>query len=215
MKGHAHLRRGQPVIFRFADEHRGTWPVALMCSVMGVFQSGYCAWRSRPESERDKANRSLLEGIRRIHAESGGAYGAPQVHAVLRSLGQIVGRNRVARLMRCAGLRGLAALPCRVRTTDSRNGYSIAPNRLARDFTTARPNQIWLGDLIYVRTGEGWLSLAAVLDLHTRKIVGWSMRETLHAEIAVGTLEMAIRRQKPVPGLICHTDRGIQYARED
>jgi transposase InsO family protein len=182
---------------------------------MGVSQSGYYAWRSRPESERDKSNRSLLEDIRRIHAESGGAYGAPRVHAVLRNLGRAVGLNRVARLMRRAGLRGLAALPRRVRTTDSRHGYPIAPNRLGRDFTAAAPNQVWLGDLTYIRTGEGWLFLAAVLDLHTRKIVGWSMRETLHAEIAVEALEMAVRRQRPAPGLICHTDRGVQYACED
>lgn len=201
--------------FGFVDEHRGRWPVAALCRVLGVSVSGYYAWRSRPESARARADRSLLGDIHQIHADSGGAYGAPRVHAVLRSMGQAVGRNRVARLMRGAGLRGLAALPRRVRTTDSRHGYPIAPNRLERDFTAARPNQIWLGDLTYVRTGEGWLFLAAVLDLHTRKIVGWSMRETLHAKIAIEALEMAVRRQRPAPGLICHTDRGIQYACED
>ena len=168
------------------------------------------AWRSRPESRRSIQNRGLLDAIHVVHAESGGTYGAPRVHAVLRALGRRVGRHRVARLMRRAGLRGLAALPRRVRTTDSRHGYPIAPNRLGRHFEAAAPNQVWLGDLTYVRTGEGWLFLAAVLDLHTRKIVGWAMRETLHAEIAVEALEMAIRRQRPAPGLICHTDRGIQ-----
>ena len=116
--------------------------------------------------------------------------------------------------MRRAGLRGLAALPRRVRTTDSRHGYPIAPNRIGRNFEAAAPNQVWLGDLTYVRTGEGWLYLAAVMDLHTRKIVGWSMRETLHAEIALEALDMAVQRQRPAPGLICHTDRGIQYACE-
>ena len=160
--------------FGFVDEHRGRWPVAALCRVLGMSVSGYYAWRSRPESARAKANRSLLEEIRQIHEGSGGAYGAPRVHAVLRSLGRAAGLNRVARLMRQAGLRGLAALPRRVRTTDSRHGYPIAPNRLGRDFTAAAPNQVWLGDLTYVRTGEGWLFLAAVLDLHTRKIVGWS-----------------------------------------
>ena len=116
--------------------------------------------------------------------------------------------------MRRAGLRGLAALPRRVRTTDSRHGHPIAPNRLGLNFMAAAPNQVWLADLTYVRTGEGWLYLAAILDLHTRKIVGWSMRETLHAEIALEALDMAIRRQRPAPGLICHSDRGVQYACE-
>ena len=200
--------------FGFVDEHRDVWPVRMMCRVLGVSVSGYYAWRSRPESRRSAENRALLEDIRLAHAESGGAYGAPRVHATLQALGRRVGRHRVARLMRRAGLQGLAALPRRMRTTDSRHGYPIAPNRLGRNFEAAHPNQVWLADLTYVRTGEGWLFLAAVLDLHTRKIVGWSMRETLHAEIALEALDMAIRRQRPAPGLICHSDRGVQYACE-
>ena len=109
---------------------------------------------------------------------------------------------------------GLAALPRRTRTTDSRHNYPIAPNRLARNFVAARAGQVWLADLTYIPTGEGWLYLAAILDLHTRKIVGWSMRETLHTEIALEALTMAIQRQRPAPGLIHHSDRGIQYAAE-
>jgi transposase InsO family protein len=200
--------------FGFVDEHRSVWPVRVMCRVLEVSVSGYYAWRSRPESAKSQANRALLEDIRLVHAESGGVYGAPRVHAVLRGHGRPVGRHRVARLMRRAGLQGLAALPRRVRTTDSQHGHPIAPNRLGRNFVAARPNQVWLADLTYVRTGEGWLFLAAILDLHTRKIVGWSMRETLHATIALEALDMAIRRQRPAPGLIQHSDRGIQYACE-
>ena len=196
--------------FGFVDEHRDVWPISVMCRVLGVSVSGYYAWRSRPESARSRANRAVLDVIRLVHTESGGTYGAPRVHAALRALGRRVGRHRVARLMRRAGLRGLAALPRRVRTTDSRHGHPIAPNRIGRNFEAAAPNQVWLGDLTYVRTGEGWLFLAAILDLHTRKIVGWSMRESLHAEIALEALDMAVRRQRPAPGLICHTDRGIQ-----
>ena len=112
--------------------------------------------------------------------------------------------------MRRAGLRGLAALPRRARTTDSRHGYPIAPNRLARNFEAAAPNQVWLADLTYIPTGEAWLYLAAILDMHTRKIVGWSMRQTLHTEIALDALNMAVERQRPAPGLIHHSDRGIQ-----
>jgi putative transposase len=125
-----------------------------------------------------------------------------------------VGRSRVERLMRHAGLRGLASLSRRVRTTDSRHNYPIAPNRLARNFTVQAPNQVWLADLTYIPTGEGWLYLAAVLDACTRKIVGWCMRDTLHAEITLEALAMAVERQRPPAGLIHHSDRGIQYAAE-
>ena len=201
--------------FGFVDEHRHTWPVRTICAVLGVSASGYYAWRRRPESQRSVENRALLDDIRCAHAESGGCYGAPRIHAVLRAAGRCVGRHRIARLMRLAGLRGLAAIPRRVRTTDSRHDYPIAPNRLRRNFTATAPNQVWLADLTYIRTGEGWLFLAALIDMHTRKVVGWSMRETLHASIALEALEMAIKRQRPAPGLIQHSDRGIQYAADE
>lgn len=200
--------------FGFVDEHRGAWPVRMMCRVLGLSASGYYAWRIRPESRRAAANRALTEDIRLIHPESCGTYGSPRVHAVLRGHGRRVGRSRVERLMRRAGLRGLAALPRRTRTTDSRHGYPIAPNRLGRNFQAAAPGQVWLADLTYIPTGEGWLYLAGVLDMHTRKLVGWSMRDTLHTQIALEALTMAIARQKPAPGLIHHSDRGIQYAAE-
>jgi transposase InsO family protein len=197
--------------FAFVDEHRGHWPVRLMRGVLGVSVSGYYAWRSRPESPRSLENRALLRTIGLVHAESGGSYGAPRVHAALRA----AGRHRIARLMRRSGLRGLAAIPRKVCTTDSRHDHPIAPDRLRRSFTATAPNQIWLADLTYVRTAEGWLFLAAIIDMFTRKVVGWSMRETLHAEIALEALAMAIRRQRPARGLIHHSDRGVQYAAED
>ncbi len=200
--------------FGFVDEHRQVWPVRMMCAALGLSASGYYAWRGRPESARSVANRELTEDIRLIHAESSGCYGSPRIHATLRRYGRRVGRSRVERLMRRAGLRGLAALPRRARTTNSRHGYPIAPNRLARNFEAAAPNQVWLADLTYIPTGEGWLYLAAILDMHTRKIVGWSMRQTLHTEIALDALNMAVKRQRPAPGLIHHSDRGIQYAAE-
>jgi len=200
------------VKFGFVDEHRLVWPVTVMCKVLGLSTSGYYAWRARPESPRAAANRALLDDIARIHAGSHGTYGSPRIHAVLRGHGRRAGRSRIERLMRHVGIRGLAALPRRARTTDSRHDYPIAPNRLARNFQAARPNQVWLADLTYIPTAEGWLYLAAILDMHTRKIVGWSMRQTLHAEIAIDALNMAIERQRPPPGLIHHSDRGIQYA---
>ena len=200
--------------FGFVDEHRAVWPVRVMCAALGLSARGYYAWRARPESLRAQANRALTDDIRLIHAESSGTYGAPRIHAVLRGHGRRVGRSRIERLMRRAGIRGLAALPRRTRTTDSRHSYPIAPNRLARNFRSCAPNQIWLADLTYIPTGEGWLYLAGVLDMHTRKLVGWSMRETLHTQIALEALAMAIERQRPAPGLIHHSDRGIQYAAE-
>jgi putative transposase len=196
--------------FGFVDEHRNLWPVRVMCAALDLSASGYYAWRSRPESQRTCSNRALLQEIRQIHSESSGTYGSPRIHAALLRRGCRVGRCRIERLMRRAGLRGLAALPRRTRTPDSRHTYPIAPNRLARNFLTQRAGQVWLADLTYIPTGEGWLYLAAVLDLHTRKIVGWSMRETLHTEIALEALTMAIKRQPPSPGLIHHSDRGIQ-----
>lgn len=213
-KSRAHLRIGLPMKFRVVDEHRRSWPVRVMCAALDLSVSGYYAWRARPESRRVADNRALLEDIRRIHAESDGTYGSPRVHAALRRGGCRIGHCRVERLMRRAGLRGLAALPRRTRTTDSRHAYPIAPNRLGRNFLASRPGQVWLADLTYIPTGEGWLYLAAVLDLHTRKIVGWSMRERLYTEIALEALNMAIERQRPAPGLIHHSDRGIQYAAE-
>lgn len=200
--------------FSFIQENCSAWPVRVMCAVLGISVSGYYAWRSRAASKRTTANRQLLEQIQGIHADSSGAYGSPRIHAVLCRTGQPVGRKRVETLMRRAGLRGLAALPRRTRTTDSRHNYPIAPNRLARNFTAQKPNQVWLADLTYIPTGQGWLYLAAILDVYTRKIVGWSMRDTLHTEIASEALVMALERQRPGAGLIHHSDRGIQYAAE-
>ena len=136
--------------FSFIHENCTAWPVRVMCAVLGISVSGYYAWRSRAESKRATANRHLLGRIQGIHADSSGTYGSPRIHAVLRRAGQPVGRSRVETLMRRAGLRGIAALPRRTRTTDSRHNYPIAPNRLARNFTAQRPNQVWLADLTHI-----------------------------------------------------------------
>jgi transposase InsO family protein len=198
--------------FEVIEKHRGCWPMALMCHVFRVSVAGYYAWRKRPESRRAAETRALLDDIQEVHAASGGRYGSPRIHATLRARGKRTGRGRVERLMRRHGVRGLVARPRRVRTTDSRHAFPIAPNLLERKFTAIRPNQVWLADLTYIPTGEGWLYMAAVMDLHTRKIVGWSMRDHLRAELAVAALTMATQRQRPEPGLIQHSDRGVQYA---
>lgn len=200
--------------FKFIREHAGRWPVRLMCRVLEVSASGYYAWRKRPESARARTNRSLLCDIRRLHSEHHRRYGSPRIHAALRAEGRTASRGRVERLMRRHGIRALAGRRFRPCTTDSRHYLPIAPNLLEQKFRASAPNQIWLADITYIATGEGWLYLAAVLDLATRKIVGWSMRDHMRAELPLAALIMAAQRQRPAEGLICHSDRGSQYASE-
>jgi transposase InsO family protein len=197
--------------FRFIEDQRATYPVRVMCGVLDVSPAGYYAWCRRPESRRDAANRGLLAEIRRVHADSRGRYGSPRVHAALRAEGIRAGRHRVAGLMRRHGLQ--ARRPRRFcRTTDSRHAFPPASNLLARQFTATAPNQVWLADMTYIRTGEGWLYLAAILDLFSRKIVGWAMADSMPQELTLAALRMAVARQRPGPGLLHHSDRGVQYA---
>ena len=159
--------------FNFIRDHAGRWPVRLMCRVLEVSASGYYAWRNRPESARSAANRKLLGDIRRLHGEHHGRYGSPRMHAALRAQGRTASRGRVERLMRCRGIRALAGRRFRPCTTDSRTicrpVLSGAPNLLNQEFVAAAPNRIWLADITYIATGEGWLYLAAVLDPGLRR----------------------------------------------
>ncbi|AWJ88121.1 IS3 family transposase (plasmid) [Azospirillum sp. TSH58] len=214
-KANQHLLGSAEMRFRFVEDHRDEFPVRLMCTVLGVSASGYYAWRGRPESDRAAANRQLLAEVRRVHGRHQGRYGSPRVHAALRAEGVAAGRGRVARLMRRHGIRGAAARRFRPATTDSRHGLPVAPDLLGQAFRVAEPNRVWLADITYLPTGEGWLYLAAVLDLATRKVVGWAMRDHMRAELATSALVMAIQRQRPPTGLIQHSDRGSQYASRD
>ena len=192
--------------FGIIEDQREMFPVRVLCDVMGVSAAGYYAWRGRPESCRKAANRVLLSEIRRLHLAHRGRYGAPRIHAALRGLGHTASRGRIERLMRHHGIRALMARRFRLCTTDSRHDLPIAPNRLGQKFAAECPNQVWLADLTYIPTEEGWLYLAVVLDLFTRKIVGWAMRDHMQAELTIAALTMAIQRQKPPPGLIHHSD---------
>ncbi len=198
--------------FRFIEDRRVDYPIRQMCAILDVSPGGYYAWRARPESRRTVVNRSLVSAIVRIHRDSGGRYGSPRVHAVLRARGRGVSRGRIERLMRRYGIRAIMIRPRRVRTTDSRHNLPIAPNLLDRDFTAPAINRVWLADITYVPTAEGWLYLAAVMDLYSRKIVGWAMRDHLRTELPLAALMMAMQRQRPGAGLIHHSDRGVQYA---
>ena len=197
--------------FRFIEGHRKVFLVRVICSVLRVSASGYYAWRGRPESARALADKALVEDIRRVHAGSRRRYGSPRVHASLQAEGKRVGCNRVARLMRDHGIQAHRRRPFR-RTTDSNHAFPPAPNLLDRQFASAvAPNQVWLADLTYIATGEGWLYLAAVLDLFSRKIVGWAMSETMPQELTLAALNMAITNRTPGPELLHHSDRGSQY----
>jgi putative transposase len=201
--------------FRLIEDQRKMFPVRVLCDVMGVSPAGYYAWRGRPESFRKTANCILLSEIRRLHLAHRGRYGAPRIHAALRGLGHRASRGRVERLMRHHGIRAIMPRRFRPCTTDSHHNLPVAPNRLAQNFAAERPNRVWLADITYVPTSEGWLYLAVVLDLCTRKIVGWAMRDHMRAELTIAALTMAIQRQKPPPGLIHHSDRGSQYTAAD
>ena len=170
--------------FCFIEDHRDVYPVRVLCDVLEVSPAGYYAWRSRPPSVRSRANAALVASIRQVHQDSGGRYGSPRVHAALRAQGRGTSRGRIERLMRRHGIRAIMAPPRRARTTDSRHALPIAPNLLDRNFTAAAPNRVWLADITYIPTGEGWLYLAAVMDLYSRKIVGWAMRDHLRTELA-------------------------------
>ena len=201
--------------FRFIEDHRDTYPVRLMCAVLEVSPAGYYAWRDRPVSACAASNSALLAEIRQVHHDSGRRYGSPRVHAVLRTQGRGASRGRIERLMRRYGIRAIMAPPRRVRTTDSRHDLPIAPNLIARDFAAAAPNRVWLADITYIPTAQGWLYLAAIMDLFSRKIVGWAMRDHMRVELVSSALTMAIQQQRPEAGLIHHSDRGVQYASYD
>lgn len=196
--------------FRFVDAERARFPVSLLCKIVGVSKSGYYAWKGRPPSNRSRDDAALTEKIREVHRRSRETYGYPRVHAELRSLGVRCGRRRVARLMRRVGIRG--CLRGKKRRTTRRDPRAIpAPDLVRRGFHATAPDRLWTADITYLRTGEGFLHLAFVLDVYSRKIVGWSMASHLRTELVVDALEMAVWRRKPAAGLVHHSDRGTQY----
>lgn len=192
-------------------DHKDRFPVRVMCRALAVSPAGYYAWAARPESRRTAANRRLVTMIRLIHAESRSTYGSPRVHATLQAQGQRIGEHRVARLMRTSAIRAKTVKKWRA-TTDSAHQYPVVPNTLNRQFAVAHPNQVWAGDITYVWTAEGWLYLAVVLDLYSRRVIAWGMGSRLTQELATAALIMAVEQRRPASGVLHHTDRGSQYA---
>jgi putative transposase len=198
------------VRFEFIEDHRDEFPVRRMCKVLVVSPSGYYAWCGRPPSKREMANRELTEKIKEAFEESDETYGSPRIYQVMRKLGLMCSKNRVARLMHAEGLRAKQSRLFRA-TTKRNKAHRAAPNRLNRDFIAERPNQKWLADITYIPTLEGWLYLAAILDLFSRRIVGWAMSSRMKSELTLRALHMAVRGCQPDPGLIHHSDQGSQY----
>ena len=197
--------------YRVIQEYDRRYPIRLMCRALAVSAAGYYAWRSRPESARSIQTRTLLSAIRVIHQQSRETYGSPRIWDVLVKQGHRVGEHRVARLMRHGGIRAKTMTKWRA-TTQSQHPLPVAANTLNRAFTVAAPNQVWAGDLTYVWTLEGWLYLAVLLDLYSRRVVGWAMGQRVTVDLAEQALTMALATRTPTAGLLHHSDRGSQYA---
>ena len=196
------------------DRHRKQYPVRMMCPALKVSRSGYYAWRSRPQSVRDSTDQTLTDAIRQIHRESRGVYGAPKICAALRTQGHHYGRHKIARLMRVAGLKGCPRRRYKV-TTQSDPRHAKAPNLLKQDFSAEAPNQRWVCDITYIDTRQGWLYLAVVMDLYSRRIIGWSMDRWISRHLAIDALNMALGARLLEGTLIHHSDRGVQYTSDD
>lgn len=200
--------------YAWIDAHRDRFQVSRMCRLLHVSRTGYGQWRTRPPSDRSLADRALDAQVAAIHAASRASYGRPRIVRELRHRGLHVGHERIRKSLHRQGLRSVYKRPFRV-TTDSNHGKPIAANILGRRFDGWQPNQAWITDITYIATDEGWLYLAAIMDLASRKIVGWSMSNRINAQLVCQALKCACWRFKPPAGLILHSDRGSQYASDD
>jgi transposase InsO family protein len=204
------------VKFRFIEEHLAEqYPLEVVCQVLEVSRSGYYAWRDRPRSARAKRRAELAGKVKAVHQANRGIYGSPRVCAALRAGGEGVCENTVAKVMRDHGIRAKAKKKYVPRTTDSAHERPVAPNVLGRDFDADLPDRKWAADITYVPTAQGWLYLAGVIDLCSRKVVGWSMADHMRTDLVGDALAMAIARRAPAEGLLHHSDRGVQYASDD
>jgi putative transposase len=202
------------VRYSFIEAHRPLWRLRRMCRVLRVSRAGYFAWRRRPTSRHGDEDQALSTRIQLIHQQSRTTYGSPRVHRELQAQGMPVSRKRVARLMRESGIQ-VRPKARFVTTTDSKHGLPVAPNLLQQDFTATAPNHRWVTDITYVLTGEGWLYVAAIMDLYSRRVVGWAMGNRIDRSLVLAALDMAVKQRRPSSGLLHHSDRGSQYASHD
>ncbi len=197
--------------YQFIENHRSAFAVEKMCQCLQISKSGYYAWRVRPKSKRSAANEKLDHHIRIIYEHNKGRYGSPRITEALNEQGIPCSENRIAGRMRKKGIKAKTKKRFKV-TTHSKHSYPIAENLLNQNFTVQRPNQVWVSDITYLWTREGWLYLAVILDLFSRKIVGWAMSHSLSHKLVSDALQQALWRRRPGPGVIFHSDRGVQYA---
>lgn len=200
--------------YAFIDAEKGQWPVDVQCDTLGVSRSGYYAWKGRPVAPRAEQDVELVDEIKAAYAAGRGTYGSPRVHRELRAKGRRIGRKRVERLMRQHGIAARRKRRFR-RTTDSNHSQPIAPNVLERNFDVELPNTAWVTDVTYVWTHEGWLYLAVILDLFSRRVVGWAVSANNDRALALGALDRAVCARTPAEGLVHHSDRGSVYASDD
>ena len=198
----------------FMDQHSSTHGVQKMCRIIGASRSGYYRWKIQPQSRRQKENEKILMEIKESHKNSRRAYGSPRIVEDLKAKGMKCGKNRVARLMKIHGIVGKAKKKFKA-TTNSNHALPVAENLMNQNFTAEKPNTVWLSDITYVPTLEGWLYLVVILDLFSRQVVGWAMSDRLTSGFVVKALYQAIGRRHPGSGCIFHSDRGIQYASTD
>lgn len=201
--------------FAFIDEHLKGLPLEAVCDALDISRSGYYAWRNRPASSQSHRRAELAAKIHQVHADNRGVYGSPRIFKALRARGEQVSENTVVKLMQSQGLRAKVKRKFVPRTTDSAHAQPVAPNVLDRQFTADAPNRKWAGDITYIPTDEGWLYLAGVIDLCSRRIVGWSMADHMQTDLVADALTMALARRLPPAGLLHHSDRGMQYASDD
>jgi transposase InsO family protein len=200
--------------FAFIAREKATFPIDLLCTVVGVSRAGFYAAQRRPTPGRQHEDQQLAVHVAATHAASRRRYGSPRVYRELQAQGHRVGRHRVARLMREQGLRARKKRRFQC-TTDSQHAFPVAPNVLDRQFTVAQPNTVWVSDITYLWTREGWLYLVVILDLFSRRIVGWAVHDRITRQLALDALTMALKLRRPGPGLVHHSDRGSQYASGD
>jgi len=199
--------------FWFIKKHKQEFRIRSMCHVLGVSRGAFYSWLKRPESNRSKENRRLLQEIIEIHNANRKVYGSPRVYKTLKRT-QSCGKNRVARLMRLNGIQAKQKRKFRA-TTDSRHNFPVAKNVLDRKFNIDEPNKAWVGDITHIRTLEGWLYLAVIIDLYSRRVVGWAMDSRINRQLVCQALRMAIANRSPGKGWLHHSDRGSQYASDD
>jgi putative transposase len=197
--------------YRFIEQHRKQYSVSRLCLMLGIKRSSFYAWKKRKPSLREKDNQALIEHIRRIHKKYRKTYGSPRMYIQLKKEEIPCSKKRVARLMRQDRLKGQRKYR-KVNTTNSNHSFPVAPNVLNREFQAEKPNQKWVGDITYIPTDEGWLYLAGILDLFSRKIVGWATSDIIDAALVENALRMALYQREPSKGLLHHSDRGSQYA---